>query len=82
MARRHLDMGVPYFIDREFEELASARGLRVERGPPPPSPRPERVVCVQSLPLAQRRAAREALAAAEGGCGGLKSNIAWPAGGG
>ena len=36
MARRHLDMGVPYFIDREFEELASARGLRVERGPPPP----------------------------------------------
>lgn len=35
MARMHLRMGVPYFIDRDFEELASARGLQV-RGLPVP----------------------------------------------
>ena len=29
MARMHLRMGVPYFIDRDFEELANARGLQV-----------------------------------------------------
>jgi hypothetical protein len=29
MARLHLNMGVPYFIDRDFEELANPRGLQV-----------------------------------------------------
>lgn len=33
MARLHLNMGVPYFIDRDFEDLANARGLQVG-GPP------------------------------------------------
>lgn len=28
MARMHLAMGVPYFIDRDFTELADARGLQ------------------------------------------------------
>jgi cytochrome c oxidase assembly protein Cox11 len=29
MARQHLRMGVPHFIDRDFEELANAKGLQV-----------------------------------------------------
>lgn len=28
----HLRMGVPYFIDRDFEELANAKGLQVRGG--------------------------------------------------
>lgn len=33
MARMHLAMGVPYFIDRDFTELADARGLQARRHP-------------------------------------------------
>jgi hypothetical protein len=29
MARNNLSVGVPHFIDREFSDLASARGLQV-----------------------------------------------------
>lgn len=31
MARRHLDMGVPFFIDRELGEVANLQGLKVGR---------------------------------------------------
>lgn len=33
MARMHLAMGVPYFIDRDFTELADARGLQASGHP-------------------------------------------------
>lgn len=32
MARRHLDMGVPFFIDRELSEVANPRDLQVGAG--------------------------------------------------